>query len=70
MNKSGSAITSARAVGFWFVHQDYTGTDFSQYSVSVDQIERWTGMDFFVNLPDDVEETAESNSNWSTFQNF
>lgn len=70
VNKSGSAITSARAVGFWFVHQDYTGTDFSQYSVSVDEIERWTGMDFFVNLPDTVEATAEQNSNWSTFQNF
>ena len=70
VNKSGSAIASASAVGFWFVHQDYTGTDFSQYSVSVDQIEQWTGMDFFVNLPDAVEATAERNSNWSTFQNF
>ena len=70
VNKSGSAITSARAVGFWFVHQDYTGTDFSQYSVSVDQIEQWTGMDFFVNLPDNVETAAESNASWTEFQNF
>lgn len=71
VNKSGSAITSARAVGFWFVHQDYTGTDFSQYSVSVDQIEQWTGMDFFVNLPDNVETAAEkTNISWTEFQNF
>lgn len=70
VNKSGSTVTSASAVGFWFVHQDYTGTDFSQYSVSVDQIEQWTGMDFFVNLPVDVETDAEKNSNWSTFQDF
>lgn len=70
VNKSGSTVTSARAVGFWFVHQDYTGTDFSQYSVSFDRIEQWTGMDFFVNLPDSVEATAEQNSNWSTFQAF
>ena len=70
VNKSGSAITSARAVGFWFVHQDYTGTDFSQYSVSVDQIEQWTGMDFFVNLPDDVETDAEANISWTEFQDF
>ena len=70
VNKSGSTVTSASAVGFWFVHQDYTGTDFSQYSVSVDKIEQWTGMDFFVNLPDTVEAEAEINDSWSTFQNF
>ena len=70
VNKSGSTVTSASTIGFWFVHQDYTGTDYASYAVSVDQIEQWTEMDFFVNLPDDVEATAESNSNWSTFQNF
>ena len=40
----------ASTIGFWFVHQDYTGTDYTSYAVSVDQIEQWTGMDFFVNL--------------------
>lgn len=70
VNKSGSTVTSASAIGFWFVHQDYTGQDFSPYAVSVDQIEQWTGMDFFVNLPDNVEATAETNSNWSTFLSF
>ena len=70
VNKSGSTVTSASTIGFWFVHQDYTGSDYTFYAVSVDQIEEWTGMDFFVNLPDSVEATAETNSNWSAFQGF
>ena len=70
VNYSGSTVTSASTIGFWFVHQDYAGTDYTQYAVSVDQIEAWTGFDFFVNLPDNVENAAEANSNWTTFKNF
>ena len=70
VNKSGDAVTSASTIGFWFVHQDYTGTDYASYAVSVDQIEQWTGMDFFVNLPDGVETTAEANATWSSFKSF
>jgi DNA/RNA endonuclease G (NUC1) len=40
------------------------------YAVSVDQIEQWTGFDFFVNVPDSYETMAETNSNWSGFQSF
>lgn len=70
VNKSGLTVTSASAIGFWFVHQDYSGNDYTPYAVSVDQIEQWTGMDFFVNLPDNVEATAERNDSWSAFQSF
>ena len=70
VNYSGSTVTSASTIGFWFVHQDYAGTDYTQYAVSVDQIEAWTGFDFFVNLPDGVESAAESNSSWTAFKNF
>lgn len=70
VNKSGSTVTSASTIGFWFVHQDYSGNDYTPYAVSVDQIEQWTGMDFFVNLPDNVEATAERNDSWSAFQSF
>lgn len=69
VEKSGNTVTSASTVGFWFEHRTYTDS-YTNYAVSVDQIEKWTGMDFFVNLPDAVEVTAESNSNWSTFQDF
>ena len=70
VEKSGSTVTSASTIGFWFVHQDYSDNDYAKYAVSVDQIEQWTGFDFFVNLPDGVEAAAEKNSSWSTFQNF
>lgn len=70
VEKSGDTVTSASTVGFWFVHQDYSDSDYTKYAVSVDQIEQWTGFDFFVNLPDGVEDAAEKNSSWSSFQSF
>lgn len=67
-NNSG-VVTSASAIGFWFDNKAYTDS-YTNYTVTVDQIEAWTGFDFFVNLPDAVETTAEKNSSWSTFQSF
>ena len=68
---NGSSIVSACTVGFWFEHKEYTGNDFSAYAVSVDQIEEWTRFDFFLNLPDDIENAAESAStSWTTFKSF
>lgn len=70
VRKSGSTVTDAETVGFWFEHKDYSDNDYTQYSVSVDQVEAWTGFDFFVNLPDSVEASAETNSSWSAFASF
>ena len=67
---SKGKFTSASAVGFWFEHKTYTNDSYTNYSVSVDQIEQWTGFDFFVNVPDSVEAVAEANANWTTFKNF
>lgn len=69
VKKSGDTVTSASTVGFWFVHKTYSDS-YTNYAVSVDQIEQWTGFDFFPNLPDSVESSAEGNSSWSTFQSF
>jgi endonuclease G len=66
---SDGAVTSASTIGFWMDHRKYTDS-YTNYTVSVDQIEQWTGFDFFVNLPDTVESAAESNTNWTNFQNF
>lgn len=68
-NSSG-VVTSASTVGFWFENKAYSTTTYSNYAVTVDQIEAWTGFDFFPNLPDTVETTAEKNSSWSTFKSF
>lgn len=66
---SGTSVTSASAVGFWFEHKTYSDS-YTNYVVSVDQIEAWTGFDFFVNLSDGVESAAETNASWTSFQNF
>ena len=67
-NGSGT-VTAASTIGFWFENKAYTDS-YTNYSVSVDQIEAWTGFDFFANLPDNIENSVESNSNWSSFQSF
>ena len=65
---SGSTVSDARAIGFWMEHKAYTGDSSVNYTVSVDQIEQWTGFDFFVNLPDLIESSAESATlSWSDF---
>lgn len=65
-------VTSATAIAFWYPHTDLRGHEYyeSQYVVSVDQIETWTGFDLFANLPDSIEAAAERNTSWTTFQNF
>jgi endonuclease G len=68
-NSSGT-VTSASTIGFWFENKAYTNSSYTSCAVSVDQVEQWTGFDFFANLPDGVETSAESNTNWSSFQNF
>ena len=70
VKRSGSgAVTSASAVGFWFEHKQYSD-NYANYAVSVDQIEEWTGFDFFVNVPDNLENAAESNKSWTVFHDF
>ena len=68
-NSSGT-VTSASTIGFWFENKAYSNSTYTNYAVSVDQVEQWTGFDFFANLPDGVESSAEMNTNWSSFQNF
>lgn len=67
---SNGNVTAASTIGFWFEHKIYNTSSATNYSVTVDQIEEWTGFDFFVNLPDDIENTAENNSDWNTFYNY
>ncbi len=67
---SGTQVQSAKAIGFWFDHQQYDNSNYAAHAVSVRQIETWTGFDLFHNLPDDLEDTAEANTSWSDFQHF
>lgn len=49
------------AVGFWMKHEENTDTDYEKYAVSIDRLEELTGLDFFCNLPDDIENEVERN---------
>jgi endonuclease G len=49
------------AMALWTVHEDksVTGADFKDYAISIDELEELTGIDFFCNLPDDIEDEVE-----------
>lgn len=70
VSRDGSKITGAYAIGIWMAHQSYSNSNWGAYVCTVDDIERYTGFDFFVNLPDDLEEEAENKSNWNAFSDF
>jgi len=50
-----------KALGFWVEHlnEDHSNDNIINYVVSIDELERQTGIDFFCNLPDATEETVE-----------
>lgn len=66
---SNGDVRDAQSVGFWFEHRTYSDS-YTNYSVSVDDIEVWTGFDYFAALPDSVEASAEKNDSWSKFTKF
>lgn len=63
-------VSSASSIGFWFEHREYSTSTYANFAVSVNDIESWTALDLFANLPDSIEETVEANDNWQTFQSF
>ena len=58
-----------RAIGFIFENRGYKDTDLRNYVITVDSVEKVTGIDFFPNFPDDIERKMESQVDfkWSFF---
>ena len=56
------------AMGFWIEHKPSNDKRLAKYAVSIKELEKKTGIDFFCNLPDDienvVEEAAVNNTLW------
>ena len=50
-----------KAIAFWVQHlrEDRSNDKLIDYVISIDELENRTGIDFFCNLPDDIEEKAE-----------
>ncbi len=49
-----------KAIGLWFEHKANSETISKKYVVNIDKLEELTGIDFFCNLPDDIEDHVES----------
>ena len=49
-----------KAIGLWFEHKSNSDQNLSNYVVSIDELEKLTGIDFFCNLPDNIEDKVEA----------
>ena len=56
------ATDEYEALGLWTIHQNAndSNTRYGDYAITIDELERRTGIDFFCNLPDDIENKVES----------
>ena len=55
------------AIAFWMEHKANWDAVSSNYAITIDELERRTGIDFFCNLPDDIESAVEKSfylSDW------
>ena len=62
--KNKSSVNGGyKAIGFYMEHRSFYEDEknLSPYIVSIDNLERLTGIDFFCNLPDAIENQVESN---------
>lgn len=50
-----------KAMAFWVEHTSNSDTSLRKYMISVAELEQRTGIDFFCNLPDGIEEVVEQN---------
>lgn len=47
-------------IAFYFEHKERHTGNLSDYAITIDQLEEYTGIDFFCNFPDKVEEAIEA----------
>ena len=73
VKRSGESVNNAKAIGFWLEHRDdlrENTSAYQNYAISVDQIEAWTGFDFFANLPEALQDLCEDDTDWPAFRDF
>ncbi|MBQ6653217.1 MAG: DNA/RNA non-specific endonuclease [Prevotella sp.] len=60
-----------KAIGLWTEHKNESDTNknYGDYAINIDELEKRTGIDFFCNLPDDIEEQVESQVTDDSFLN-
>lgn len=55
-----TAAGTYSGMAFWAEHKSDASTNLTPYMISIDELERRTGYDFFCNLSDKLEDTVES----------
>ena len=63
--KQSNGTVKYDAMAFWIEHKESTdnGTALAKYVITIDELEKKTGIDFFCNLPDNIENQVESTVN-------
>ena len=62
--KSGK---TPRAIAFLLPNEALFGKKMNSYVVSVDEVEKATGLDFFAKLPDEIQSKLEAKSDWTAW---
>ena len=59
-----------KAMAFWTLHENVArkNQDLGDYAISIDELEEKTGIDFFCNLPYDIEEQVEKSVSLSAWK--
>jgi endonuclease G len=71
LGKKGSNF---KATGFWIAQDNYSSTALKSYAVTIQTLQNKTGIDFFCNLPNDIENEVENvsqakmESEWTWYQ--
>ena len=66
LNSSGQ-VTSAQGIAFVYTNASHSGENYVSGATSIRSIEQRAGFDFFAKVPDNLEETAEKNTDHSWF---
>ena len=66
LNGSGQ-VTGAQGIAFVYTNASHTGENYVSGATSIRSIEQRAGFDFFAKVPDDLENSAETNTDHSWF---
>ena len=66
---NGNSMDTAKGIAFIYTNESHSGDNYynSKYVTSIDAIEQRAGFDFFAAVPDNLEATAEANTNANWF---
>ncbi len=56
----GKKGANFKATGFWIAQDSYSSTALKSYACNIQSLEKNTGIDFFCNLPDNIENEVET----------